>query len=300
MLSRFAPYLMLLAGTFLWAGNFIIVRATHESLSPIALTFWRWVLASLMVLPFVWKPLVAYLPAIRRHWVLLLAVSATGTAGYPILSYTALHFTTAVNVSLINSVTPILIPMMAFLVSRDRVTLRQVVGICISMTGVVVVVSRGDLQLLLSLGFMPGDLWMLLAVLCSALWTVLLKRLTGTFPHLLLFAVTAFVGVPLVLPFYLWELSWTGGFDLTWTVVGVLLYISFAGSLLTYLAWSRGTAAIGPTRTGLFTHMTTVYTVFMGVGLLGEEFLGFHAVGIALVVTGVTIGVVMPAERSKL
>lgn len=298
MLSRLAPYLLLLAGTLLWAGNFIIVRATHELLPPIALTFWRWVLASLMVLPFAWRPLIAYAPAMRRHWLLLLAVAAAGTAGYPIFSYTALQFTTAVNVSLINSFTPILIPVMAFLLSRDRVTLRQVVGICISMAGVVVVISRGDLQLLLSLRFMPGDLWMLAAVLSSALWTVLLKRLTGTFPHLLMFSVTAFMGVPLVLPAYLWELSWTGGFEVTWTVVGVLLYISFAGSILTYIAWSRGTAAIGPTRTGLFVHMTTVYTVLMGVGLLGEEFLGFHAVGIVLVVAGVTIGVAMPAGRT--
>ena len=232
MRFRLSPYLVLLITAFLWAGNFIIVRATHEVLPPIALAFWRWVLAVAVLLPFTARGVWANAPVIRRHWRLLAILSAAGIVLYQAFSYTALHATSAINVSLINSIMPIVIPLMAFAINRDRVAPRQMAGIAISLTGALIVIARGDAAVLSDLRFAVGDLWMLAAVAASALYAVLHKRLPARLPLAVLLTVIALIGLPLLLPLYIWEYSQQGGFEVTAVSLSTIVYVGCFASIV--------------------------------------------------------------------
>lgn len=293
---RLSPYLILLITAFFWAGNFIVVRATHEVLPPITLAFWRWVLAVVVLLPFTARDVWAHAPVIRHHWLLLAILSATGIVLYQVFSYTALNATSAINVSLINSIMPIVIPVMAFAINRDRVTPRQMAGFTISLAGALIVIARGDAAVLFGLQFAAGDLWMLAAVAASALYSVLHKRLPARLPLAVLLTVIALMGLPMLLPLYVWEYSQLGGFEMTAVSLSVIAYVGGFASIIAYLGWSRGVIAIGATRAGLFIHVITVFTVLMGVTLLGEDFHLFHLAGISLIITGVYLAVVVPAR----
>jgi len=256
------------------------------------------VLAVAVLLPFTAQGVWAHVPVICRHWRLLAILSATGIVLYQAFSYTALHNTSAINAALINSIMPIVIPMMALAIDRDRVTLRQFAGIAISLTGALIVIGRGDVAALSNLRFAAGDLWMLAAITASALYSVFHKRLPAGLPLAVLLTVIALMGLPLLLPLYIWEYSQQGGFEVTVVSLSTIVYVGGFAPIVAYLGWSRGVIAIGATRAGLFIHVITAFAVLMGVTLLGEKFYLFHLAGIGFIVTGVSLAVVAPARKA--
>jgi uncharacterized membrane protein len=169
------PYLLLMLCSLFWAGNTIVGRAAVDLVPPATLTFVRWAVAFVVLVPFVRAHLVRDWPVIRRNLPLIFAFAITGSAGYNVIAYLALHYTQAINSLLLQSVTPLFVALWSFALFRDRLTLVQTAGIVTSLTGVVVIVCRGDIGVLAHFAFNTGDIMILVALVFYALYMALVR-----------------------------------------------------------------------------------------------------------------------------
>ena len=289
-LTGASPYLLLTLTALFWAGNAVAARALHTLLPPATMAFWRWVLALLLLLPFVLRPMYEQRALLRANWVRLAVLGVLGVGCYNEFLYTAMQTTTATNGVLINSMTPLLIVLIGRVLFGVTMTARQQLGILLSLVGVVGIVSRGDVAVLMQLDFNRGDLLLVGGALTWALYTVLLRwRPAGI--DTLAFLGAAVVGgiVLLMLPLYLVEL--TGGRAPVWnaaTVAG-MAYFAIFPSILSYLFWNRGVQQVGANRAGLFLYLVPVFGVALAITFLGEQLHLFHLVGAALIFIGIAI-----------
>ena len=162
-------------------------------------------------------------------------------------------------------------------------------GFSLSFVGLLVILSTGQPENLLSLQFNKGDLIMVLAVLCWGLYSVLLRRWMLPVPGLVQLAALLICGVPILLPFYLWEYASTGGMPLTSQTVGAVGYTAVFASLLAYSAWNNGVRVLGPATASLFSYLMPVFAAMLGVLILNEQLQWFHFVGGALTFLGLVL-----------
>ncbi len=283
--KKFGIYLLLILPPLFWAGNAVLARGVADLIPPVAMSFWRWALALLILLPFTWKQTRRDWPEIRQHWKIIFLLGLLGIASFNTLLYAAAHSTTVINIALTQSVMPVIIVVISFFLFRDRVTPLQFFAIGLCTVGAGHIVIRGDLQRLLQLEFVRGDLFMLLAVSLYGLYSVLLRKRPDIAP--MSFLTTTFaVGVVLLLPLYLWEYQTAPSLHLTQPVVLSLLYVAFCPSILAYLFWNRGIHEIGANQAGLYINLIPLFASLLAVIFLGERFQGYHIVGIVLIASG--------------
>lgn len=281
------PYLLLALAPLFWSGNWIVGRAMHEGVTPISLNFWRWTVALIILLAIVGPRIPAMWPTVRAQWRRLAILAATGTVVFHSLVYTGLKYTSAINAVLLNSVTPVLVIAVSWMLLREPVSRRQVFGIVVSFAGVLSIVARGDLAALLALQVNSGDLIILLAMPFWAFYSVLLKRWHTGLGEVELVTAIAFFAVLLLAPAYLVENIMGRHMTFDWPTAGAVLYIGLFASVIAYLCWNRGVARVGPNKAGIFLHLLPAYGAVLAVVLLGESVQVFHFVGIALILTGV-------------
>jgi len=286
-LWRAAPVLLCLTMLF-WAGNSIAGRAMAGIVPPMTLSFWRWVLALILITPFAWTKLKADRAELIRRWPMVMALSATGVASFGALLYLGLQTTTALNSLLMQAAIPPLILLFGFLVLRERTTLAQTAGVALSLLGVLVVIAQGRPWDLLHLNIHPGDGLVLVGVVLYAAYSLLLRRKPAVHPLSLLWTTVA-CAVLLLAPAYGWELAHGRTFDLTPRALAGLAYVAVFPSFLAYLFFNRGVELLGPGRAGHFMHLMPVFGSVLAVVLLGEAFHGFHAVGVALIGAGIVL-----------
>jgi len=281
------PYLLLALCQLVWAGNWIIGRAVREAMPPMALTFWRWGIAALCLLPFALPRLSRLGPAIRARWRVLVILGLTGAGFFQAMVYVGLRYTEAVNATMMNSAAPLFIILMAALMGVERVRARQLVGMVVSFCGILVILNRGDLGHLREFKFNPGDFLVLLAMPGWGLYCVLLpRRPVGLNGAAFVFACSA-IGAMAVAPFYAYESLYVRTPDFTWAAVGAMLYVGVGASVVGYLLWNRGVELVGPSRAGMTNHLLPAFAVVLAVMLLGERLHLFHIVGIATILAGV-------------
>lgn len=282
-----SPYLLLALATLFWAGNIILGRAMRADIPPVAMAFWRWTIAFCVVMPFAWRRLVQHRAVLRRSWKLLAFMGGIGIASYNTLSYIALQSTTATNATLFNSLIPVLIVPIAWLVLRERIRPLQALGVAISLAGVVVIVAKGDLSMLLGLGINGGDLLLLAAMVLWAFYTVALRFKPPELDTLAFLAAIVLFGMPVLTLFYGIELASGAGFALTPASAVTLAYYGTMPSVVAYLFFNRGVAMIGPQRAGIFIHLVPAYGVVLSTLFLNEPPQAFHAFGIVLIGLGI-------------
>lgn len=280
------PYLLLTLAVLFWAGNFILGRAFHGEIPPVALAFWRWLGAALLV---TWPAL----PHLRRDrralvasWPAVLLLSALGIAAFNTLAYSGLQYTEAINAFLIQSLMPVIIVMLSFLIFGERVTLRQGLGILVSLAGAVTIIAKGDSALLRSLSFNRGDLLVTAAIACYAGYSVLLRKRPVVHP-LAFIASTFWLGTLMLLPLFLWETLTVARLVPTPAALLVIAYVMVFPSIVSYLCFNRGVELIGANRAGLFIHLMPVFGSLMAILFLGEVFFWYHGLGIVLIGAGI-------------
>ncbi len=283
------PYLWLMLAALFWAGNFVIGRAIRGDMPPVVLNFGRWLIALLILLPFSYGQVRRHWPVIRAEWKMVVILGITGVAAFNSLVYTALETTQAINAVLFTSTVPLFIGLIAWLMFRDTLTGRQIAGILLSLLGVVTVVARGDFARLLNLSFNPGDLWMLVAVPVWAYYSVLLKRRPAELPQLPLLTATVVVGVIALLPVIIWQFVQGATVSLNSTNILALLYIGLFASVLAFICWNSGVAALGPNKAGTFIHLMPVFGAILSVIFLGEQIAAYHLLGATLVFSGIAL-----------
>jgi drug/metabolite transporter (DMT)-like permease len=286
---RWLPYASLAGAAFVWALHFVVARASREALPPVSLAFLRWTIALLALLPFVAGQLRQHAAELWSARRLLLGLAATGIVAFQVFTYLALARTEVVNAALIAATGPAVIAMLAWWLDGARIDRRQAVGIAMSLTGVAVVVARGDPGALLELRLGGGDLWMVAAVPMWGLYSVGLRRLPTSLPPLVALAGIMLVGWLLLVPLLAVAVASGERVTLTPTSVAAMLYTGLFAGLLGFVGWGHGVAAIGAARAGVFLHLMPLFATALGVALLGERLFLYHLVGAVLVLSGVSL-----------
>ena len=286
-LDRVSPYLLLAATILFWALNWIAGRALRDDVPSYSLAFWRWVGASLVLLPFAWKHLVRGWPEMRRSWRIMLVLGTLGTTFTNLTSYTGLKYTTAVSGSIINSFTPVFIIAISWGFLGQKLRASQWVGVVISLLGVLSIVARGDPMVILTLSPNIGDVWILASMLLWALYTVCLRWRPPNLHPLGLLCASSIIGVVVMLPVYLWSLAL--GLHITWTAGAVagLAYVGVFPSVIGYIFWNNAVSRVGPNRAGMFMHLMPVFASLLAIAFLGERLHLYHAAGMAMILTGI-------------
>jgi drug/metabolite transporter (DMT)-like permease len=282
------PALLLAIATLFWSGNFVIGRAVHELVPPVALSFWRWSGAFVIVLGFAWPHLRRDWPALRRQWPLVTLLAFLGVATFNALVYWGLNTTTVINAVLLQSTMPVLILIGSWALFGERVGLLQVLALLASMVGVGVIVSGGSLDRLLHLRLLPGDAVIVLAVIFYALYSVLLRRRPQVHPLSFLAASFA-LGALMLLPVFVWEHLTLRQVVLEPAAMAALGYVVIFPSLLAYLCFNRGVELMGANRAGQFLHLMPVYGSALAAVFLGESLHGYHVAGAAMIALGIVM-----------
>jgi drug/metabolite transporter (DMT)-like permease len=283
------PQVALIFAMLLWGGNFVAGKALASDVAPVTISFWRWSLALLVLLPFSLGSLRRHRRLILTHWRLIAATGATGVAGYSLCLYQSLTATTAINALLFISTAPLLITLANRLVFRDHGTTWQLVGTLVSSLGAVVVIAHGDAARLLELQLNRGDLWILAGVLVWVAYSVLLRQRPSSLPTLPFFTASVAAGVLLMIPLVALQFARGERLELTAPTIAGLLYVAVGVSALGYACWTRAVAALGPERAGAFLHLIPVFGTVMATLFLGERLAPYHLVGAALVAGGLRL-----------
>lgn len=281
-------FLLLGLVMLLWAGNSIIGRAVRMDVGPFTLAFVRWAGASLVLLPFAWRPLRQDWPEIRRGWKAILLLGLLGIATFNTVLYSGLRHTTATNALLLQAAIPPAVLLFNRLFFGVRPGLWPSIGVMASVFGVVVIVFGGDPTSALQLRFGRGDALVLGAVTIWALYTVFL-RLRPPISPVSFIAVTFLIGVVVLAPLALWEVS--AGFGPRWSPdLGMaFLYVALLPSLVSYFIYNHATAVVGAARAGQAITLMPLFGAFLAAGLLGERLQAFHFAGMALILAGIVV-----------
>jgi drug/metabolite transporter (DMT)-like permease len=292
------PYLLLSITAFCWAGNAIVGRLAAGHIPPVTLSFLRWWLGFLIILPFAWKHLKRDWTAIRAHLGSLVFLSATGIAGFTALQYWALEHTQALNTLLLQSAGPLFVAGWSLILFGVRLTLAQAAGIAVSLIGVLVILLQGDLTAITAIDFNRGDLIFTVALLIFGLYSVMsFKR--PAIDDLSFLAFTFACGSVCLVPALIPELIFRPVMQIDVTNLLSLLYVAVFPSTIAYLCYNRSIHLIGANRTAPFFHVVPVFGSVMAIVFLGERPQAFHVVGFALVLTGVFVASRKPTAASR-
>lgn len=282
-----SPFLLLTLASLFWAGNWVVGRAIRYDVPPIALSFWRWVIAAALILPLAWPHLRSQIAIARRGWRMLLLLGVIGTTLYNAVAYIGLSLTTATNGLLLNSFAPLMIIALAWLFLGKRLRPAEALGVAVSLAGVLIIVARGELAALLRLQLNAGDLWVLASVLFWSLYTCFLQwRPAGLHP-LAFLSWIALVGLVASLPVYAWEIA---GGKLINPTPAALLAIAYTGifpAFLGYIFWNRGVSEVGAHKAGLFMHLMPTFGIMLSVAFLDERPALYHGAGVVLIFAGI-------------
>ena len=284
-----SPYLLLTLAPFFWACNWILGRALHADIPPMAMTFFRWLFAILILAPFAWRHVVRDWPEIRARWRVLVLLGAIGVGTHNGLAYLGLNYTTATNGVILNSFIPVMIVVMSWVFLRERLAAVQVAGVAVSLAGVLTILSDGSLATLLAFRLNGGDLLVILSMAMWSVYTIALRWRPAGLHVMSFLLVIAVIGDLCVLPFWIGELALGHVPRWSWQFLAAMLAVALFSSVLAYLFWNRGVAEVGANVAGLFVHLMPVFGVMLAWLFLGERMEAFHAAGIVLILAGIWI-----------
>lgn len=287
------PYLLLIATTLAWGGNAIAGQLARDHVSPAVLVFLRWFLVAFLMAVLYGRDLPAHWPIIRQHKLYFVAMAGIGFTAFNTLFYIASTMTTGVNIGIIQGSIPVIVLMGAFIVFRTAVLPAQAFGAAVTIVGVLIVATTGNLDRLLTLNFNPGDAWIAFACLLYGGYTIGLQK-RPKIPAMIFFMVLSFIALATSLPLFIWELNSGNAIlpDLQGWLVAI--FVAIFPSFLAQLWFMRGVELIGPGRAGLFVNLVPVFASLLAVVILDEHFQLFHAIALSLVLGGIAI-----AETAK-
>lgn len=287
---KIPPYIFLLLATILWGGNFVIGRAVSGEIPPITLAFFRWCVAFLVFFPIAYKQVKKDFHKFKEHWKIVLVLSITGVACFNTLVYIGVHYTTSINASLMNSLTPIFIYILAFLFLKSRVTRFQLIGTVISIIGVLFILSGGKMENILHFSFNVGDLIVLVAVLCWSIYSLLVKQYANKLPNFSTFLVTIAVGAVTLFPFSMFELvASTETIHWSFKTISAIFYVGIFASIVAFLSWNYGVVQMGASRASIFLNFIPVFASIFATIFIGEKLLLAQIIGGIAVISGVII-----------
>ncbi len=283
-----AAYLLLVVAAASWAGNHTLARAVGELVPPAGLAVVRWIIVTLVVLPFALAHLRADWPKLKTKPWLMVLFAVTGGGGFGTLQFVSLHYTTALNMGVVGSVAPAFIVAASYILFRDRLTVPQLLGVLVSLSGVVAIVSQLDPGRLAGLSFNGGDLIIIANMALWAIYSVCLRLRPAIHPMTFILSMAVISGLG-NLPFAALEHAFGYRLQATELTLWTALYAAFVTTLLAFLTWNRGVDIVGAPRASAFLHTVPLFSALLATTLLGETIEAYHIVGFALILAGVSL-----------
>ncbi len=269
-----------------WAANTVLARGVIEEVNPMALAFWRWAVALVLILPVGIRFVKRDLNVIRSNKFPLTVLSFFSVAVYNSLLYVAAHFTTANNMSIVTATMPAITIVTAWLIIHEKPLMYQILGVVISTMGMLWIIFQGSLTNVHRLIFNSGDLLVVISVTSWSLYSVFLRKFKLSLHPVSLLTMTVCLGLLFIAPFYLWESVATGDFSIRPEVLPVFLFLGLFPSILAYLCWNIGVARVGPSTAAIFLYLLPIFAAVLSFVFLGERITSYHVLGGALIFIG--------------
>lgn len=293
-MSQAKVWVLLILATLFWAGNYVFGKYVVAELTPVSITFLRWVLALFILLPiaiFVEKP---DWKKVKQVWPTLLLLGLLGIIGYNIILYTALGYTSPTNAALISAVNPGLIVLFSVFLLKESLSKVQVIGLFVSFFGALIIITQGNILGIFEMNYNRGDLLMVGAVVVWTFYSIIGKRLS--IPPITATAVSTLLAMVVLAPFAVWE-----GIDLSAvssiSIYGIL-YMFLFSSVCSFVFWNMSVRKIGASQAGIFLNLIPVFTALISLAL-GETILAEQIIGGLFVFIGVYLTSGMLSKRME-
>jgi len=285
-------YVFLTLTVLFWSGNFVFGRLISPEVEPVELAFFRWFFVALILLPYFIYRFKYIMQVFKKEYFIIITFSILGISCFNTLLYIGLQTTTATNALLINSSIPIMIIVLSAIILNKKITKMQSVGIVLSTLGVIFLILKGDIDNFITLEFTSGDLWILVACVTWALYTVLLKYKPKELNAFDFLSITVFIGIVL-LAFVYFSLGYSFELDFIHKeeVLYSLIYIVVFPSLLSFYFWNMSIVEIGANKAGQFTHLMPIFGAILAYIFLGETLEFYHLVGILFIGIGIYLSI---------
>jgi drug/metabolite transporter (DMT)-like permease len=288
--QNFKAYLMLVLATLFWAGNFIVGKAAFvEDIPPMSLVFFRWLLVWLILLPFTYKEIIKYKEIIFKNLPLLFFLALTSVGLFNSFTYLALVHTQVINASLFNTAIPAMIILLCFIFKIEKTNRFQIMGLILSVLGILSIITKLDFNILLTLNFNKGDIIMIGGVVTWGLYSSFLKKKKFTLPLLTLVHVLCTFGLLFILPQFLFEISQGKIIKFDINLSYILIYLALFPSIGSYYCWAGAVSIIGANRAGIFLSLIPLFSTILAMLFFNEIFYFFHFIGSVLIILGLIL-----------
>ena len=278
---------MLVCATLFWAGNFTIAKFAYlENIPPNTLAFLRWCLVWLILFPFTYKEVLKLIENIKKNLSLFSILGITSVCIFTSFTYNALNYTQVINASLFNTAIPVTIILVCFLLKIEKTNIFQLSGLLISVLGILAIITRLDLNILLSLSFNKGDLFMIGAIIAWGIYSAYLRKQTFDVSLLALVHIICTFGLIFLLPLFILDVAQGKTIEMSFTLFYILIYIAIFPSIGSYYCWAGAVAIIGANRAGIFLSLIPLFSTIFAILFFNEKFLFFHLIGSILIILG--------------
>ena len=278
---------MLVCATLFWSGNFIVGKfAFLENIPPLSLVFYRWSLVWIILLPFTYKEIIKYKDTIFNNLPLLFFLGFTSVGLFNSFTYLSLIHTQVINSTLFNTAIPAVIILLCFLFKIEKTNKFQILGLIISVLGILSIITKLDIKIFLSLNFNKGDIIMIGGVITWGIYSTLLKKKKFTLPLLTLVHVICTFGLICVFPQFFYEFSQGQFIEFNTNLFYILIFLALFPSIGSYYCWAGAVSIIGANRAGIFLSLIPLFSTIMAITFFNEQFQFFHLIGAILIILG--------------
>ena len=285
--NNIKAYFYLFFATLFWAGNFTIGKfAFTENIPPYSLAFFRWILVWLILIPFTFREISKKKNEIKDNLSLFFILGLTSVGVFSSFTYNALNHTQVINASLFNTAIPVTIILVCFLLKIEKTNMFQISGLIVSVLGILAIITRLDLNILLTLNFNKGDIYMVVAIISWGIYSAFLKKKKFDISLLSLVHVVCTIGLIILLPAFLFELAQGQTTEINSNLIFILLYIAIFPSIGSYYCWAGAVSIIGANRAGIFLSLIPLFSTIFAMIFFDEKFLFYHLIGSILIIIG--------------
>ena len=286
----FIAAIYLVCATLFWAGNFIVGKtASINEIPPISLNFYRWLVAWLILLPFTFRELIKKKNYILNNIGLFIVLGITAVTIFNSALFYSLKFTQVITGVLMISTVPVMIIFISSLLKIEKTNFFQIIGVGLSLTGVLFIITKADIGLLKNLDFNRGDLIMIIAMLSWATYSALLKKKKYELSQISLLQVVISFGVIFLIPLYFIDMNMGNSIKLEKPFFLTLTYVVLFPGLASFFFWIKGVALIGANRSGVFLHLMPIFGAVMAMVIFNEKFMFYHLLGAAFILMGIIL-----------
>lgn len=285
-----SPYVYLTILPFIWSTNFVMGKVLVREIPPLTMVTIRFSIAALVLAILLKHNEKKYRKPEKKDFLPLIMMGITGVLGFNSLLYAGLRYTTSTNGAIINALLPVLTAVLSVTVVKEQFCLRKLLGLALSLAGVLLITIQGSWEVLATLHLNPGDVLVFLATASWAVYSIIGRFVLGRFSPLCVTTYSCFFGLILLYPAMFLELNRSAQFSFSWLAVAALIYLGIIASVLSYFLWNRGVQEIGPGKTACFYNLLPLYSAVLASIFLGEKIHWYHLAGGGMVLLGVCLG----------